>query len=335
MLFDGSATELVRLLAVPVRPQNPPETASATPTQTRNGCCATKDMDGMKEHPNRKADTEVMTSSSQCHKRAKTQDGHNRADTDHSMINHSVTDSLVIDRPVTFSTLPPEVHRLIFTHIECIDDVFRLGLANRYLWSIGREHMHDYYMSFLGRWANEHIVCVGEDVKPGDYPPGLFSAQELDLLRQKTSDIPYDWDVDWDDVAFPNVPFTLHHFTFPSISTQEEDVSLFGKSLALAGLFHDLDISKDPAYDYIRSEMLVKQETYFPQDQQWILRNLTTKQFVRSEAIALKPECIHGPDISVLGFGEVVMSRICWSTSSFTSMSDTVDISRGTWAGLD
>lgn len=130
-----------------------------------------------------------------------------------------------------------------------------------------------------------------------------------------------------------NVPFTLHHFTFPSISTQEEDVSLFGKSLALAGLFHDLDISKDPAYDYIRSEMLVKQETYFPQDQQWILRNLTTKQFVRLEAIALKPECIHGPDISVLGFGEVVMSRICWSTSSFTSMSDTVDISRGTWTG--
>lgn len=90
---------------------------------------------------------------------------------------------------------------------------------------------------------------MGEDVKPGDYPPSLFSAQELDLLRQKTSDIPYDWDVNWDDVAFPNVPFTLHHFTFPSISTREEDVFLFGKSLAMAGRFHDLDISKDPAYD--------------------------------------------------------------------------------------
>ncbi|KAK0702045.1 hypothetical protein B0T26DRAFT_735654 [Lasiosphaeria miniovina] len=204
MLFDGSAMELVRLLAVPVQPQNPPENppeTASTPAQTRNGRCITtrmashsaaKDMDGMKKRPKRKADSEV-NSSSQYHKEAKTKDGDNRADTDnYSVIGHHS----VIDRPVTFSTLPPEVHRLIFTCIECIEDVFRLGLANRYFWSIGRERMHDYYASFLGRWASENIVCVGEDGKPGDYPPGLFSAEELDVLRQKTSDIPYDWDDD-------------------------------------------------------------------------------------------------------------------------------------------
>lgn len=149
MLFDGSARELVRLLAVPVRPQNPPKTASSTPAQTRNGRCTTttqmashgtaKDMDGMKGRPKRKADSEV--DSPQHHKQAKTKDDDNRADT----YNYSVTDC-----PVTFSTLPPEVHRLIFTCIECIEDVFCLGLANRYFRSIGRECMHDYYSSFLG-----------------------------------------------------------------------------------------------------------------------------------------------------------------------------------------
>lgn len=180
---------------------------------------------------------------------------------------------------------------------------------------------------------------MGEDVKPGDYPPGLFSAEELDLLRQKTSGIPYDWDDDdwddddWDNVAFENVPFTLHHFTFLSISTTEQDVCLYSKSCALVGEFWLSGISKDPAFKCVRSEMRVKEETCFPQDQQWILRNLTTKQFVRSETIALKPEFIHGPSISVLGFGEVVMSRICWSTSSFISMNDTTNISRGVWAG--
>ncbi|KAK0724260.1 hypothetical protein B0H67DRAFT_550078 [Lasiosphaeris hirsuta] len=283
---------------------------------------ATKDIDGMKKRPKRKADSQV-NSSSQHHKQAKTKDGDNRADT----YNYSV-----IDRPVTFSTLPPQVHRLIFTYIEDIEDVFRLGLANRYFWSIGRERMHDYYSSFLGRWANENIVCVGEDVKPGGYPPGLFSAAELDVLRQKTSDIPYDWD---DDLGMPfaNEPFTLHHFTFPSISATEQDICLSSKSWALVGHLSDLGMSKDPAFGCTCSEMLVKEEIYFPQDQQWILRNLTTKQFVRSEAIALKPGFIHGPSISVLGFGEVAMSRICWSTSSFTSMSDTANISRGVWAG--
>jgi hypothetical protein len=77
----------------------------------------------------------------------------------------------------------------------------------------------------------------------------------------------------------------------------------------------------------------VIEETYFPEDQQWILRNLTTRQFVRSEAIALKPEFIHGPNINVLGFGEIVTSCICWSTSSSINMSDTTNISRGVWAG--
>lgn len=60
---------------------------------------------------------------------------------------------------------------------------------------------------------------------------------------------------------------------------------------------------------------------------------LDNERFVRSEAIALKPEFIHGPSIDVLGFGEVVMSRICWSTSSYVSMHDTSNISRGVWAG--
>lgn len=55
---------------------------------------------------------------------------------------------------------------------------------------------------------------------------------------------------------------------------------------------------------------------YFPTDQPWILRNLTTKQFVRAEAIALKPEFIKGPHIIGLGFGEVLLSRICWTSAA-------------------
>jgi len=63
MLFDRSAKELVRLLAVPVRP-------ASTPAQTRNGRRITTTQmashnaakDGMKKHPKRKADSEVDSS---------------------------------------------------------------------------------------------------------------------------------------------------------------------------------------------------------------------------------------------------------------------------------
>ena len=45
----------------------------------------------------------------------------------------------------------------------------------------------------------------------------------------------------WD----PDVPFTLHHFTFPSVSDMEEDVCLFNKSLGLIGDVSMRDISED------------------------------------------------------------------------------------------
>ena len=72
---------------------------------------------------------------------------------------------------------------------------------------------------------------------------------------------------------------------------------------------------------------------FYPADQPWILRNLTTQEYVRFEAIAIKPEYIHGPNIDVLGFGEVVWSRVCWSTETDCSMDYTDKIHRGLWAG--
>ncbi|KAH6973831.1 hypothetical protein BKA56DRAFT_620029 [Ilyonectria sp. MPI-CAGE-AT-0026] len=113
----------------------------------------------------------------------------------------------------------------------------------------------------------------------------------------------------------------------------EEGVCLFKRSLGLVGYLSMVGISNVAAFASTGSEMLAKEKTSFPEYQPWILRNLTTKEFVRLEAIALKPELIHGPKIDVLGFGEIVMSRICWPTSSSASKGDTTNISKGVWAG--
>lgn len=47
----------------------------------------------------------------------------------------------------------------------------------------------------------------------------------------------------------------------------------------------------------------------------------------------MKPELIDGPNIDVLGFGEVLMARICWATSSYMSSEDGSGITRAIWAG--
>lgn len=72
---------------------------------------------------------------------------------------------------------------------------------------------------------------------------------------------------------------------------------------------------------------------FVPKDQAWILRNLTTKEFVTSGGIALDEKFINGPFIRGIGFGEVVMSRTCWSSSDSISMAYRGQIHRGVWAG--
>jgi hypothetical protein len=186
-------------------------------------------------------------------------------------------------------------------------------------------------MSFLGRWAGDNIVCVGEDVKPNDYPPLLFSAEERYALRQKRIDV-------WaDDDAFEhegsNQPITLYHFALQCVSDRVKLSDLWAESSRIYSYCSGRSKHEDPAFQATRSQIVVTESDYFPRDQPWILRNLTTRQLVRSEAIALKPRYILGPDIRVLGFGEVVISRICWSTSSSTGMNNATDISRGVWAG--
>ncbi|KAL7963218.1 hypothetical protein V8C34DRAFT_300535 [Trichoderma compactum] len=169
-------------------------------------------------------------------------------------------------------------------------------------------------------------------IEDADYPPGLFSEDELDELST-TIDIPYNYafpDMTWES----DVPVTLHHFTLPLFASKERFLNLSELSTDIYVGCRDRNKFRfDPALKSTYREIIAEEATYFPTDQPWILRNLTAKEFVRSEAIALKPEFIHGPFIEVFGFGQVIISRICWSTNPCTSINCAVPIHRGVWAG--
>ncbi|KAK4142555.1 uncharacterized protein C8A04DRAFT_29832 [Dichotomopilus funicola] len=349
MLFDRSPEQLVPLLAIPIRPPNsisetPPQAPSepSAPSQQHLSESLGTNITRHKAAGDSKRkvddDEQLAAISPQQHKRAKAEDDNH----DHE---HDLTPEIVTTRATaTFCGLPTELHRLVFSHIKPIPDLICLGLTNRYFWAIGREFVHDYYTSFFGTWAGQNIVCVGEDVKPGSYPPGLFSAEEVEEFRERKTIIPFDGDhwfegeEDVGDVTFFKVPFTLYHTSFPGISKMQGEHDLVSQSREIYYECNDriegYDKPREIGFSLARPEIFVKQATYFPEDQPWILRNLTTKEFVRAEAIALKPEYIHGPHIDVLGFGQIVMSRVGWSTSNSVSMKNPDNImTRGVWAG--
>ncbi|KAI0103362.1 hypothetical protein GGR51DRAFT_561790 [Nemania sp. FL0031] len=208
------------------------------------------------------------------------------------------------DNALTFFNLPTEIHFLVFDYIECIEDLICLGLTNEYFWTLAQPHLDDYYMSLLGTWSGKNIVCVGDDVEPDDYPAHLFSAKELDTLRPLRNNV-LRGNPSWPYMQC-NTPFALSHFADPSVSDVQDFVDPRTEAWRLLQHCKSLGKGKDPAF----------------------------AEFVRAEPIAIRPEYIHGARILVVGFGEVVMLRTCWSSaSSDVCINNTISPPRGVWAG--
>ncbi|KAI0098950.1 hypothetical protein F4776DRAFT_676583 [Hypoxylon sp. NC0597] len=349
LLFYTWPSEVVKLFVVPVLPKYPSSTSNATSStlaQSRRDVKTFQTVTGRlpqqtsaRGSEKRKTSDETALHFTRHQKRAR-------------VIDRKSNDKSGANDPITIFSLPPELHHLIFSHTENIDDVVCLAVTNRHFWEVGREHIDKYFASFFGQWAGKNIVCAGKNVQPGDYPPELFSAQEIAHLGRKKFNVPvakvpitdnfFDItegeDNSSDETPDLPFPFTLHHFGLRSVSKWQPiwmDIERNARDIYRRCQHRNAIycLKKDQGLLLKRSAIEVKESSYFPENERWILRNLTTKEFVRSESIALNPEFIHGPRISVRGFGEVVMSRIFWTTSPTVKVGEAENIFRGVWAG--
>ncbi|KAL7813706.1 hypothetical protein V8C26DRAFT_153836 [Trichoderma gracile] len=219
-------------------------------------------------------------------------------------------------------SLPTELHHKVFDHLDDLQDVVSLGLANQHFSKLAPEHVHNRIAGEYGRWANEKLVCVGDDIEPGDFPPGLFSRAQLRVINKHFG---------FEEPESGPMMLTLQHLANSSLTrvcpTENYKVQLIREQFSaspgvtnamLARLGLPLDIK---GWD-----------KYFPRGEPWILRNLTTKELVRAEAIATSQECVQGPVLDFMGFGEAIITRICWSSSG-NGIRGAPKISRGVWAG--
>ncbi|KKZ62395.1 hypothetical protein EMCG_03190 [[Emmonsia] crescens] len=212
-------------------------------------------------------------------------------------------------------TLPAELHYAIFNFLD-IQDVMHLGLTCQYFWTISRSVITKYFTKFLGVWAGASVTCTGEDNR---WPYREFGKDELGLFnfangKQRTILAKRSNSM---NLLKPEL-----HLSFPDV--------LLRHALELVQKCHcPVDLLKVthpvPA-------------SFYPTDRQWVLRNLTTRQFVTARAIALKPEYIRGPFIDVLGFGEVIIAQTFYATHDVHYPEYCFDLQKGTrckgvWAG--
>ena len=169
-------------------------------------------------------------------------------------------------------------------------------------------------MRSLAPWAGERILCVSDQSKPHDFPNEILNASEKAQLEDL------------------NRVYDLNNF---SIRNTWKTIGGPLLSEELQKWFQEYEDSHPMSEaDHAEIVMGLRPEIleFYPRDWSWILRNLTTKEYVRGEVIALKEEFVHGPNIEVLGFAEILISRICWSNQGVFFGKDK-DVARGIWAG--
>ncbi|KAG6193070.1 hypothetical protein E4U27_000935 [Claviceps purpurea] len=250
----------------------------------------------------------------------------------HSAGCHCAAVGTMDSEPGNFSRFPTEIHRLIFER--CYDDdlksVIFLGVTNRYFWSIAREYVVRDFMQSLGVWAGQQLITVGDYLDIDDYPPGLFATEEdkENLLKGRKEYKGSQDDVDQLPVGQRRVDLYAIVCDFGSEVPRAMTRLLDRDSTILGAL------AQDPCYRAVGNEIHLQRDDFYPQDEVWILRNLTTHEYVRREPLELQPGLTHGPFVRGIGFGSVVLSRISWSTDCSVSLQDpTGRIHRAPWAG--
>lgn len=119
----------------------------------------------------------------------------------------------------------------------------------------------------------------------------------------------------------------------PPIMGEEVEL-LHGFSRCLCATAPMLKHDKHPLPADIGSFACPSPYLFYPADMEWVLRNLTTHEFVRPSAVALSPDYIHGPFIELMGYGEVILiktSRLRFEHTGIQVL--TVDVNKGPWAG--
>ncbi|KAL7917624.1 hypothetical protein ACQKWADRAFT_325476 [Trichoderma austrokoningii] len=207
-----------------------------------------------------------------------------------------------------------------------IEDALSLGLAFPQFRAIAGRRVQEHLRLMCGPWAGQEIVCVGEKTEANDFPPALVADQGLlrTLCRRTLlsgREPPPGREPPNLFNAVRRAPATVTREPCVMYEVGRLRAYLVARQWCTSADFNSLGL-------HFRSR-----REFYPVDEPWILRNLTTKEFVRAEAVALRPQFVHGPDIDVVGFGQVLVSRICWSSAPAAGFQDPTNVSRGVWAG--
>ncbi|MCJ1345649.1 hypothetical protein MMC31_003857, partial [Peltigera leucophlebia] len=253
-------------------------------------------------------------------------------DTLHRKLSNQDTSPEAAIQCLNLSALPAELIGMIFDELNIIDALCLTVSAQRF-WEIGWPYMEKKLMGFMGPWAGHRLVCVGEDPIE-DYPPDMLNKDEKEELAKG---------LDADEYA--DDEYGKLHAGSPIDLSLLVNSSRYYEAESFVPPFRLVQILDKFAIDQMRNmprqmrSRVFKFSSFrhcsefFPDDQKWVLRNLTTHEFVRFEALAGNSSQT-GRHMKDLGFEHLILSRTFWSSSpSSAKLFKSRSLHRGIWAG--
>ncbi|KAF3482520.1 uncharacterized protein GIQ15_05279 [Arthroderma uncinatum] len=224
-----------------------------------------------------------------------------------------------------FMYLPHSVHQKIIDKLALLD-VIHLGLTSRYFLRLLAKHLQSMTTTTLGQWAGQSIICLGDETADNDFPPTVYQEPTLQVTfgpeLDKSADMDHPTLLEYvrgcDSAPAPFIP-TLADCGF--LSSKGFDEEFYNLPVTLIGEMID--------------RLCPAMSDFYPENVDWVLRNLTTNEYVLTEAISLRKQDRHGPQNDYVGFGDAILIRACWSTKPPLGLkiAKGMPIHRGVWAG--
>ena len=196
---------------------------------------------------------------------------------------------------------------MVFEEIDDMHDAIMLGLTHDTLMLIGWKHIRALVLRKTTPWAGGRIICIGDYAK--DLPEGLISEEEQEELLHLGCE---------NDEPTPTETFDLYQISYDKFRNTSGHFMV--KYHRLTGLSSK---ERQILYQITTPE--------YEWEQGWVLMNLSAMEYVTSKAASGILRSMDPDDACC--FGQLILSRICWSSDDSTSIAFNGPLHRGVWAG--
>ncbi|RJE18282.1 hypothetical protein PHISCL_09377 [Aspergillus sclerotialis] len=167
-----------------------------------------------------------------------------------------------------------------------------LSRTNTYFWNFGQERVNSWVISQLGLLARKSLITVGNQLPGEEFPVEL---------------LPEGQRVNFEDHCQPLFGETGNFFSYQTGGRSCPDMSRDTNELRTHSIVKKmLGSNRENVVKFFCSRF----SSCYREDEEYVLRNLTTKELVRAKSVCIDRDRYLGTDFKNIRFGEAVMVRI-------------------------